>query len=447
MRKSFISTTIKDIMDMPLLAVSDDRGNIFEIPHLCMAGVALAEQRLPVKDDLIPLPHGSNLFMLPGRLPTGYDPETRRFVSIDNYQGEKINAVAAFMAPAYVQFLLPAYTSTPSAPRLPLYCYTAVGWYKGKFYVPAARIDADTRQDLRLFDEKKIERGAQNMLHRYPRNRLVGHLVEKCVRCYGCPAARNFVMERWECPVPTSPACNAGCVGCISLQPRQSNVVSSQERIDFTPTVAEIIEFTVPHLEQAPRAVISFGQGCEGEPLLEGELIAESIKQIRSRTKKGIINLNTNGSRPETLKSLFEAGLDSIRVSLNSAQDKYYNAYYNPRDYKFDDVVQSLTLARDFNRWSSLNYLIFPGFTDHKTEMAALHTLINKVKPNMIQTRNLNIDPEWYTQELKLAELAPDFIGMRNWLDSMRTAFPWIKFGYFNPPREEMKKEHFGFTS
>jgi pyruvate-formate lyase-activating enzyme len=432
-------------MDNPLLVASDSQGNIFEIPHLYMAGAALVKVHPVREDELIPLPHGSNLFMLPGRMPTGYDPKTARFVAIDEYQGEKISAVAAFMAPAYVQFLLPAYTSAPAAPRLPLYCYTAVGWHKGKFYVPAVRIDSDTRQDLNNFKQKHITAAAQKILQRYPGNRLVGHLVENCVYRYCCPAARNFVMERWECPVPTSPACNAGCVGCISLQPEQSSVVSSQERIAFTPTVREIVEFTVPHLEQAPRAVISFGQGCEGEPLLEGELIAESIKQIRARTQQGIINLNTNGSRPETLKLLFEAGLDSIRVSLNSAQKQYYKAFYNPRGFSFKQVVESLTLARDYNRWSSLNYLIFPGFTDHKTEMAALHTLISKVKPNMIQTRNLNIDPQWYIQELELEALAPDFIGMRNWIDRIHASFPWIKLGYFNPPHEEMNKEHFLF--
>jgi pyruvate-formate lyase-activating enzyme len=447
LRKLFISTTIKNIMDIPLLVASDDKGNIFEIPHLSMAGTALTGNTFAHKEDLIPLPHGSDFFMLPGRTPVGYDSKTGQFTAIETYRGAKINAVAAFMAPAYVQFLLPAYKSVPDAPRLPLYCYTALGWNKGKFYVPAKRIDTDTRQDLRFFDEKKIERGARNMLQRYPRNRLVEHLVENCVRRYCCPAARNFVLERWECPVPTSPACNAGCVGCISLQPRQSAVVSSQERIDFIPTAAEIMEFTVPHLEQTPRPVISFGQGCEGEPLLQGELIAESIKQIRARTNKGIINLNTNGSRPDTLKNLFEAGLNSIRVSLNSAQEEYYHAYYNPRDFTFEQVTASLTLARDFNRWSSLNYLIFPGFTDHRSEMAALRTLIRKVKPNMIQTRNLNIDPEWYVNELKLDQLQPDFIGMRAWINHVRADHPWIKLGYFNPPRKEMKKEHFLFTS
>ncbi len=423
----------------PLLVVSDDHGNMFEIPHLRMAGMALNELRLPAADQLIPLPHGSNLFMLPGRAAVGYDPAAGRYVTLEHYRGLKVSAAAAFMAPAYVQFLRPAYTLTLGAPRLPLYSYTALGWHKGRFYAAGARIDTDTRQDLKNFRQERIAAGAEAMLRRYPGNRLVAHLVDNCVRCYACPAARNFVLERWECPVPTSPACNAGCAGCISLQPEESGVIASQERISFTPTVDEIVEFTVPHLEKAPRAVISFGQGCEGEPLLQSELIAQSITEIRRHTGRGIINLNTNGSRPNALERLFKADLDSVRVSLNSAQEKYYTAYYRPRGYGFAHVLESLRAARRLGRWSSINYLVFPGFSDHEQEINALDKLIHDVQPDMIQTRNLNMDPDWYIRELGLEKLEPVFIGMDNWINHMRSQFPGVKLGYFNPPRAEME--------
>ena len=193
------------------------------------------------------------------------------------------------------------------------------------------------RQDLQFVDQNAVKNQSKRMLKRYPDNRLVQHLIERCVNCYGCPAARNFVLERWECPVPTSPTCNADCVGCISEQPKESGVVSPQQRMQFVPDVAEIIEFTVPHLEHAPRAVISFGQGCEGEPCV-GDVLEETIKAIRKRTSQGIINLNTNASQPATVERLFKAGLDSMRVSLNSAQPELYAAYYQPRNYAFEQV-------------------------------------------------------------------------------------------------------------
>ncbi len=120
--------------------------------------------------------------------------------------------------------------------------------------------------------------------------------------------------------MPTSRTCNAGCVGCISWQPETTGVPASQDRLEFTPSAEEIAQFVVPHLETAPRPVASFGQGCEGEPLLAGHVIEEAIREIRSRTARGVINLNTNASRPDVLERLAAAGLDSIRVSLNSAQ-------------------------------------------------------------------------------------------------------------------------------
>jgi len=64
----------------------------------------------------------------------------------------------------------------------------------------------------------------------------------------------------------------------------------------------------------------------------------------------------------------------------------------------------------------------------------------------MIQTRNLNIDPELYIEELHLLDLSPEFMGIKNWIRHIKKKFPWVKLGYFNPPREKMKEKHFGFS-
>jgi len=119
---------------------------------------------------------------------------------------------------------------------------------------------------------------------------LVKHLMENCCQTYTCPAARNLAMGRWECPIPISPACNANCIGCISFQPLDETIVSTQDRLTFKPTAAEVVEYTVPHLMSAPFPIISFGQGCEGEPLLMWETIKESIIEIRKHTDKGSIS-------------------------------------------------------------------------------------------------------------------------------------------------------------
>ncbi len=424
---------------IPNLLVSDGAGNLFEIPELKMVGMAIDSYVLPEESEIIKLPDGSDLFELPDRKPIGYDPQNNEFVELEEYQGEKVFATAAFMAPAYVQLYRSAYSTQPNAETLPLYAYTAVGWLNGQFYVTGMRIDPDPRQDAQNFDLKLIDQNARQMLKKYPQNRLVHHLIENCVLRYGCPAARNLVMERWECPIPTSPACNANCVGCISNQHSKSGVCASQNRISFIPSAEEIVEFTVPHLENAPRPVVSFGQGCEGEPLTNSDLLLESIKEIRKKTSRGIINLNTNASYPDIIDKLFKAGLDSIRVSMNSAQKKLYELYYQPKDYTFEDVIESLKVASQPNRWTSLNYFIFPGLTDHPSETEQFDKLLKRVNINLIQARNLNMDPEWYMDTLMLYDLDDDWIGIQNWIDKIKQKFPRVKFGYFNPPREVMK--------
>jgi wyosine [tRNA(Phe)-imidazoG37] synthetase (radical SAM superfamily) len=382
------------------------------------------------------MPYGSALFELPGRYPVGFDPAKDEFVVLREYEGRPVTAVAAFMAPAHTQLYHAACEKEEPAEKLPLYAYTPVGWREGGFFVTGVRVDRDIRQDPAYFNAGAIENGARSLLAGHKGNRLVQHLVENCVRRYGCPAAQNLAMGRWECPVPTSPSCNASCAGCISRQPAGS-VQASQDRLTFVPTVDEIAAFTVPHLQKAPRAIISFGQGCEGEPLLQGDLLEAAITRIRAETDSGTINLNTNACYPEVVGRMCRAGLDSIRVSLNSAQPHLYDRYFRPKDYGFDHIVESMRIVRRYGRWISLNYFIFPGLTDDPEETERLSDLVTAVRADYIQMRNLNIDPDMYIDCLGLKEYGGNPIGISEWMDTVRKRAPWIRFGYFNPPKEE----------
>jgi pyruvate-formate lyase-activating enzyme len=350
-------------------------------------------------------------------------------------------AVAAFIPPAHTGFYLAAYETMPDAPTLPLFCYTAVGWLDGKFYVPATRIEDDIRQECAGFDDKKVKEGVKTLVEAYPHNRLVQHLADNCALTYHCPAARNYFMGRWECPIPSSPACNANCIGCISFQPEEESIVSTQDRLRFKPTAHEIVEYTVPHLETAPFPIVSFGQGCEGEPLLMWETIRESIIEIRKHTSKGSININTNGSKPDAVRELCKAGLNSIRVSTNSAREKIYTPYYRPNNYTFDDIVESLKVVREFGGWTSINYFVFPGMTDSAEEYEALRKLIRDTDLNMIQWRNFNIDPDWYMGRLGITD-SGECLGIKQLQDLIHEEFPHLKYGYFNPPIERIKGDY-----
>lgn len=420
----------------PYILYSDGKGNIFEDTSMYVTGRSGWDAWPVEADEWIELPEGGNLYELPGRRGIGINAETG-----DMQLCEKGWAVAAFIPPAHTGFYLAAYETMPDAPTLPLFCYTAVGWLDGKFYVPATRIEADIRQECAGFDAKKVKQGVKTLLEAYPHNRLVQHLAENCALTYECPAARNYFMGRWECPIPSSPACNANCVGCISFQPEEESIVSTQDRLRFKPTAGEIVEYTVPHLETAPYPIVSFGQGCEGEPLLMWETIRESIIEIRKHTPKGSININTNGSKPDAVRALCEAGLNSIRVSLNSAQEKYYTPYYRPNNYTFDDIVESLKVVREFGGWTSINYFVFPGMTDSADEYEALRKLIKETGLNMIQWRNFNIDPDWYLGKLGVTETG-ECLGVKQLQELIHEEFPDVKFGYFNPPMERITGDY-----
>jgi pyruvate-formate lyase-activating enzyme len=413
----------------PRLLMADAGGRIFEHPLFRMLGSSGRTTRAPLGAELIPVPPGTDLFVMPGRSPVGLDPRTGRATAVTHFAGEPVSAVAAFLPPAWTAHLWCAFTRSPGAPILPLYAYAAAGWRDGRVVTTATRVDPDRRQDLLAFPEGEAEDNARMALEGMPGNRLVRHLTRCCLE-YRCPAARNYFLGRWEAPLPTSPACNARCLGCLSLQ-GEDGPVSTQQRIAFSPTAREISEVAVPHLERAPRPVVSFGQGCEGEPLLQGALLEQSVELIRRQTARGTINLNTNGSRPEVLGRLFAAGLDSVRVSLNSARPELYTRYFRPVDYSFAEVVESLSLARRVGKFCSVNYFVFPGFTDEQEEVEAFEELLSATGAHMIQWRNLNIDPDWYMDTLEWQ--GGRAIGIGKLLARIRKRFPAVRFGYFNP--------------
>jgi len=231
--------------------------------------------------------------------------------------------------------------------------------------------------------------------------------------------------------MPVSRGCNSSCLGCLSLQ-KDPSCEASHQRISFKPTREEIVSIAVRHLNEAPEPVVSFGQGCEGEPLTEYRLIAESIREIRRRTDRGTINLNTNGSSPERIRMIAESGLDSIRISMNSARKGFYEAYYRPKGYGFKDVVASIALSEDLGLYTMVNYLVFPGITDQEAEIEALEKLIRKTGLHFLHLKNLCIDPQLYLDSMPASKSAA--VGMKTMAGMLAKAFPGMDMGYFNRP-------------
>lgn len=415
---------------------ADAKKNIFDIPRTAAVGMCGSSFFPLTLENTIELPYASELFVLPNRKALAFDPISKQTNLIENILKKNNHdthpnlAVAAFVSPGYTQTATTAYIEQPQANQLPLFSYTAIGFLNGKFRVAAIRVDPSRRQDLRLVNKFLMHKNISDFLKMFPKNRLIRHL-KKCAELYACPAAINFFLKREECPLPTSPYCNANCLGCISLQPSEC-CPSTQNRINFFPTPDEIKEIACFHIKNARNPVVSFGQGCEGEPLLAGIYIEKSIELIRQNTQKGTINLNTNASLPNMVERLCKNGLNSMRVSLNSVRKKYYDLYYRPKKYNFEDVCQSITIARKHNVFVSLNYLTIPGFTDQKEEADTLIKFIKQKDINMIQWRNLNYDPQLYFSQLHISRRTK-LLGIKNLLGLVKKKYPNLRFGYFNP--------------
>lgn len=419
--------------EIPQLAASDRGGRIYGIPHLEGTGMKGGCFFRFSREDLIRLPANSELFVLPDRSPVGFDRNKMAFTALDN-----LSSVAAFISPGYTVTHNASFLEKKKGSMLPLFSYAAVVIYKNDFYVSAVCVDRERRQDQRFMDMRLLRKNVRRMKKRFPKNRLIGHL-SGCALTYGCPAAKNFFLVRYEAPLPTSPYCNAACIGCISYQPKNRCSVT-QPRIKFIPTPEEVAETALYHIQHVPDPVVSFGQGCEGEPLLVDKVLERSIGLIRRETGKGIINLNTNASSPKKIARLFDAGLDSIRVSMNSAREEYYRRYYKPRGYGFKDVLASIKTAKRMGGFVSVNYLSSPGFSDSEEEYDSFKELIAKLKVDMVQWRNLNYDPIEYMREMRFECDGAGLLGLRKVISSLKRENPSLMMGYFNPSKGRIRR-------
>jgi pyruvate-formate lyase-activating enzyme len=407
----------------PYVVYSTPDGGIAEEPRLR----AIDYTGRPLEQsDLIPLPAGATLSMLPQRLACGLTTDGRRASIL----GRRGWALAALLPIGYTRTLLPGYTKTPETEPLPFFGYTAVAAIDGQMYVAALATDDPQKWHPDAYNRQKLQRLVQQRLAAEPENRVLAHHAH-CALDYACPTASNLFFRRWEGAIAVSPGCNARCIGCISKQDEE-NLVSPQDRLTFIPTVEEIASVAVAHLEQAPDAILSFGQGCEGEPLLQARRIEQAIRAIRARTARGTLNINTNASNPRALQRLYNAGLDSLRASTISAVPATYNAYYRPIGYTLQDVKRSLILAHEAGVYSSINFLLFPGLADAEDEVEAMVAFLRETGVRLVQLRNLNIDPEVLLPRLPAPRGRP--IGIAALIETLRGELPDMRIGNFSIP-------------
>jgi len=406
------------------LVYADASGNVYDHPEYLALGRGGDVITEVMEDELIPLPEGATLVSLPGTRPVALHAETGDMIRVDE---DDVFAVGALLPQGFTRLLLPGYVKRPGAEPLPLFGYTAVVWRDGGFYVAARQSDDPEKWNPRNCDTDELEAGVKRLTEAYPENRLYQHLSH-CALGYECLTASNTFLQRWEGAVPVSFSCNAGCFGCISEQPDESGFPAPQTRLKFKPTVDEVVQIMLEHL-RTPESIISFGQGCEGEPSTQAPTIIEAIRRVRAQTSLGYININTNAGLTDHIRGIVDAGLDLMRVSTISALDDHYNAYYKPRGYTLANVEKSLIYAESKGVYTSINYLIFPGVTDREEELEAMIEFARRTKLKLIQLRNLNIDPESYLAIIPKAQ--GELLGMKQAIEILEAELPDVRIGSY----------------
>ena len=461
----------------PGLLVAAPDGTVYEHPTLEMAldnGIDLLRV---TGRDVIALPDDWDLMAMPGTRPIGYDPATGKFETLttftdDNGRTFQPWAVACHPPPGYVRAFhaaavytdathpdaklrelaeqarekkqrdaersrkrgLPMVGNDDARPGLPLWAYTAVGASRSGGHGNVAALflaDETSRWSPDLFYKPDLKDRIQKRLAEDPTNQVLIQLSE-CARDYLCCCASNGFYERWEGAVPIAPACTAACLGCLSKEPA-FNTPTPQKRLKFQPTSEEIGRVIASHLERSPEPMMSFGQGCEGEPTMNGPVIIAAVQQARARTQRGVININTNGSRPETIRECARSGASALRISINTFDRDVYTMYYRPADYDYDDVIRSFYVGKEMGMHISINLLIWPGWTDQMVEVDRISKLVDDGALHMVQLRNLCMDPGYFRQALPPREKRGMLLGMKGFVAELHRRHPRLRFGTFNP--------------
>ncbi|MDB5065315.1 MAG: radical domain protein [Chloroflexi bacterium] len=374
---------------------------------------------------LIPLPEAATLAHLPGRRALGLDHEGRE-VLLDGL------AVAAVLPVGHLRTLLPASRPEPGVPRLPLFGYTAVAEHRGRLMVAAARTDRLDWWEPERFRRSDLGAAVAAARTALPGNRVVEQLAV-CALEHNCYTAQNTFHRRYEGALPASPACNADCLGCISLQP--DPVPTPQPRMRYAPTSGELADLAAYHLGGAGARIVSFGQGCEGEPLTRAAALEEATRRIRAEHPAATIHVNTNGSSPAALRRLVAAGLDSVRISAISFTDAVFRAYYRPTGYGLEEVVECGRVMRAAGGQVCLNLLTFPGVTDAPEELERTVAACREMGVEQVQWRSLNVDHDWLLEVLPATSAG---VGMLEALDHVRRELPGVAHGNFTRPRVRM---------
>ncbi|ODA44109.1 Radical SAM domain protein [Thermodesulfovibrio sp. N1] len=102
-------------------------------------------------------------------------------------------------------------------------------------------------------------------------------------------------------------------------------------------------------------------------------------------------------------------------------------------------MLKTIRISKDIGLFTSINYLTFPGYNDAEDEIERFFNFLKDCPVDLIQMRNLSIDPYIYMSKVQ----APKgrVLGIKKLIKMIKKEFPNIKIGYFNVPKEALTEK------
>ena len=353
-----------------LQAVHSDRsGRVFVSADY--GATALDGDAPAVFDRALPLPPDAQLVPLADRAAIGIDRRGQ-----PRPLGPARWALAAVLGPGYLRTHVPACdAATDVAPLEPLPYAAVAADQAGEIVVGAVAIGAPVQGSAssRISGDELATRITER-LRNEPSNRLLRQLV-RCAREYECQAARNAFLGRGECALPLGAPSNDHPGPSVALRRRDER--APIEPTAMPATAAEAAAVANAHF-RAGGTSVSFGQACEGDPLLLVRTIADAAALI-TRPGGTEIVLRTNGSSAAALARAADAGIDRVVVALTSAHGPTYERVHGPIGHRWTDVRASLRDAAGRKLALTIELLTLPGLTDREAEARELVALLGEL--------------------------------------------------------------------
>ena len=142
---------------------ADEDGNGYIDEDYFGLGLLGASFVEPSEEEVIPLPEGASLTMIPNRAPVVINDEDQ-FVL---YPGQGW-VMGALLPQGYTRTLLPAFVNNEGADGLPLFGYSAVFAQDGDLYVAAVPTDEDYKWNPQYFNTDDLAERVEARQKRFP---------------------------------------------------------------------------------------------------------------------------------------------------------------------------------------------------------------------------------------------------------------------------------------